>query len=80
MTEVKRAGGHMEFEEKVVKNYEKRYDGNNLFSSSSDEEIEQLEQLVGKNVEKFINFYKKYQPCELPMLDCYVNSHSEVTL
>ena len=67
----------MKFEEKVVKNFEKRYDGNNLFSSSSDEEIEQL---VGKNVEKFINFYKKYQPCELPMLDCYVNSHSEVTL
>lgn len=38
----------MEFEEKVVKNFEKRYDGNNLFSSSSDEEIEQLEQLVEK--------------------------------
>ena len=73
MTKVKKAGGHMEFEEKVVKNFEKRYDGNNLFSSSSDEEIEQLEQLVGKNVEKFINFYKKYQPYELPMLDCYVN-------
>lgn len=62
----------MKSKEKVVKNFQKMFDEEDLFISSSNEQIEKLENLIGKKVEKFIDFYQDYQPYEIPMLDCYV--------
>lgn len=63
----------MEFKKKVVENFEKMFEGENLFIQSTDEQMEKLEKLVGKEVKKFIDFYRDYQPYEIPMLDCYVS-------
>ena len=62
----------MEFKEKVVKNLKKILSEENLFVPATDEQIRKLEELVGKKVEKFIDFYQNYQPYKMPMLDCYV--------
>lgn len=48
----------------------------NFFQKPTETELDTLRRLVGDNVDKVMEFYKEYQPYELPMLPCYLNLRS----
>ena len=43
-----------------------------VFEKSEQTKIEKLNALVGDNVNKVLEFYREYEPIELPMLPCYL--------
>lgn len=56
----------------IVQNFKRNYEKENMFCHASDEQIRKLTNLFGRNVRKIIEFYKEYQPNNIPMLDSYV--------
>ena len=44
-----------------------------VFSKSSEAQMEQLQGLVGDNATQVLEFYKEYQPVEVPMLPNYLS-------
>lgn len=58
--------------QEVIENFYNMYENEDLFCPASDEQIRKLSNLFGNNVNKIIDFYKKYQPNNIPMLDSYV--------
>ena len=43
-----------------------------VFEKSEQTKIEKLNALAGDNVNKVLEFYREYEPIELPMLPCYL--------
>lgn len=58
--------------DKIIENFNKMYGRTDLFVESSPDQIEKLKRLFGDKVYKIIEFYSKYQPDNLPMLESYV--------
>ena len=58
--------------DKLIKNFNKMYGREDLFVQANSEQVEKLINLFGDKVYKIIEFYSKYQPDNLPMLDSYV--------
>lgn len=56
----------------VIEKFNNMYENEDLFCPASDEQISKLSNLFGNNVKKIIDFYRKYQPNNIPMLDSYV--------
>lgn len=56
----------------VIEKFYNMYKNEDLFCYASDEQIRKLCKLFGNNAGKIIDFYKKYQPNNIPMLDSYV--------
>ena len=44
-----------------------------LFEKTSTDKIDKLIALIGNNVSKVIEFYREYEPVQVPMLPCYLN-------
>lgn len=44
-----------------------------LFIKATDDQLNNLLNLLGEEVTEVINFYKDNQPYEMPMLDCYLS-------
>ena len=44
-----------------------------LFEKTSTDKIDKLIALMGNNVSKVIEFYRDYEPVQIPMLPCYLN-------
>jgi len=65
--------------ERVVNNIKKMFKNKdigsveNLFGKATEEQLEQLRDLVGVDVYKVIEFYANYQPIDVPMLPCYLS-------
>lgn len=44
-----------------------------IFQESTEAQMRQLQDLIGNNSKCVLEFYKDYQPMEVPMLPCYLN-------
>lgn len=55
-----------------VKNFYDEYKTEDLFCNASEDQISDLIEVFGTNVDKIIDFYRYYQPNNIPMLDSYV--------
>jgi len=55
-----------------IQNFYDMFKNDDLFCRATDEQISKLSSLFGHNVYKIIDFYREYQPNNLPMLDSYV--------
>ncbi len=44
-----------------------------IFLKSTEEQMQQLQDLMGNNAKEVLEFYKKYQPEVTPMLPCYLS-------
>ncbi len=43
------------------------------FQKSTETQMKQLQSLVGDHAKQVLDFYKEYQPMEVPMFPCYLN-------
>lgn len=43
-----------------------------LFAKSEETKMEKLSELIGDNVSRVLEFYREYEPIEVPMLPCYL--------
>lgn len=56
----------------LVQNFYNTFNNKEIFCCASDDQIRNLSDLFGKKVNKIIDFYRQYQPNNIPMLDSYV--------
>ncbi|MCR5609127.1 MAG: hypothetical protein K6G26_08705 [Lachnospiraceae bacterium] len=57
-----------------IKNFYNMFpDNKDLFCKPEEYRIEKLKELFGDKVNKIIDFYSKYEPDEIPLLESYVN-------
>lgn len=56
----------------IAENFKKLFDKEDLFIQATPKQKEQLENLFGNKVDKITDFYSKYQPCDIPMTESYV--------
>lgn len=57
---------------KIVKNFKKLFDKEDLFLPATPEQKKRLENLFGDKVGKIIDFYSEYQPWDMPITESYV--------
>ena len=56
----------------IVENFKRIFEEEELFIQATSAQISKLENLLGKNVGKIIDFYREYQPYNMPMTESYV--------
>lgn len=67
----------MSFYEKIENNFKNslgdKYNGEKLFTKATDEQLDELRNLIGDNASAFIDFYANLQPYNLSMMNCYAS-------
>ncbi len=58
--------------DKLIKNFNKILEKDNLFIQATSIQINKLKALFGDGVDKIVDFYARYQPYDIPMLKSYV--------
>ena len=56
----------------IIKNFNNIFEKEDLFIEASPMQINELKDLFGNDVSKVLDFYSKYQPHNVPMLNSYV--------